>query len=605
MKAVIDVDDTTKFVDLAIGLTVPRGFTGPWPEPQPLSAKVEPEPYPHDVLPAQILDAVAEVASFVKAPLPMVASSALAALSLAIQPHVNVSRADKLTGPAGLFLLTIADSGERKSTCDGFFMKAVRDYEEAQAEIAKPLLKEFRAASEVWEAKRSGVKDKIRQLSKEEKSTTGMEATLQELEHQAPKPPAIPRLLYADATPEALAYGLAKHWPSGGVVSAEAGIVLGSHSMGKESVMRNLAMLSQLWDGNTLTVDRRTTESFKVRGARLTVALQVQEPTLREFLAHSGALARGTGFLARFLVAWPESTQGFRQFSDAPANWPKLAAFNRRLTEILNQPVAMDNEGILAPRLLSMTPAAKSAWVKFHDAIENELRSGGELYDVRDVASKAADNVARLAALFHTFEHNSGDIGLDAVERAGPIVAWHLSEARRFFGELALPVELANAARLEVWLIAYCRQEQIDRVGKNQVRQCGPLRNGAVLDAAIMELSNLDRVRLVEGGNRKILLVNPTLTGNGVRRDTFCLDTKTRTVAGCYCYSCYSCYSCYRTWKTRRSDSKNSNSSSSRPHEPRTCETGVRRSRGCGCRVPRRARFVGGRVSSVTFGRRH
>ncbi len=30
----------------------------------------------------------------------------------------------------------------------------------------------------------------------------------------------------------------------------------------------------------------------------------------------SGALARGTGFLARFLVAWPESTQGHRPYSD-------------------------------------------------------------------------------------------------------------------------------------------------------------------------------------------------------------------------------------------------------------------------------------------------
>ncbi|WP_345889574.1 DUF3987 domain-containing protein, partial [Nitrosomonas sp. GH22] len=89
--------------------------------------------------------------------------------------------------------------------------------------------------------------------------------------------------MYADATPEALAYGLAKRWPSSGVVSAEAGIVFGSHGMGKDSVMRNLAMLNQLWDGASLAIDRRTSESFTVHGARLTVALQVQEPTLREF----------------------------------------------------------------------------------------------------------------------------------------------------------------------------------------------------------------------------------------------------------------------------------------------------------------------------------
>lgn len=57
-----------------------------WPKPHPLAAKVEPEPYPLDALPLAVRAAVEEVAGFVKAPVPMVASSALAALSLAIKP---------------------------------------------------------------------------------------------------------------------------------------------------------------------------------------------------------------------------------------------------------------------------------------------------------------------------------------------------------------------------------------------------------------------------------------------------------------------------------------------------------------------------------------
>jgi putative DNA primase/helicase len=101
----------------------------PWPEPQTLAAKVDPEPYPLDAMPDTIRAAVEEVQGFTKAPVPLVASSALAALSLTIQAHADAKRAEKLTGPVSLFLLTIADSGERKSTCDGFFTKAIRDYE--------------------------------------------------------------------------------------------------------------------------------------------------------------------------------------------------------------------------------------------------------------------------------------------------------------------------------------------------------------------------------------------------------------------------------------------------------------------------------------------
>lgn len=482
-----------------------------WPDPHPLAAKVEPEPYPLDALPLPIRAAVEEVAGFVKAPVPMVASSALAALSLAIQAHADAKRAEKLHGPVGLFLLTIADSGERKSTCDGFFTRAIRDYEEAQAEAAKPALKDHRAAIEAWEAKRGGVKEKIRQLAKDNKPTAGMESALRDLEHDKPEPPRIPRLLYADATPEALAYGLAKQWPSGGVVSAEAGIVFGSHGMGKDSVMRNLGLLNQLWDGTSLTIDRRSTESFTVRGARLTVALQVQEPTLREFFTRSGALARGTGFLARFLVAWPESTQGQRPFTDPPANWPHLAAFHRRIAAILDQPAPIDEDGALTPAMLSLAPDAKAAWVEYHDAIESELASGGELYDVKDVASKSADNAARLAALFQMFEGAGGAIGADAFEGASRITAWHLHEARRFFGELALPAELADAARLDSWLIEYCQRERTHLVPTREAQRLGPIRDKEKLTAALRELEELDRVKVAQEGRRKTIKVNPAL----------------------------------------------------------------------------------------------
>jgi putative DNA primase/helicase len=483
-----------------------------WPEPQPLTAKVEPEPYPLDALPDTMRAAVEEVADFVKAPWPLVVSSALSTLSLAIQAHFDAKRAEKLQGPVGLFLLTIADSGERKSTCDGFFTKPIRDYEEAQAEAAKPILKDHRAKVEAWEAKRSGIKDKIRQLAKESEATASMESALRDLENDKPEPPRIPRLLYADATPEALAYALAKQWPSGGVVSAEAGIVFGSHGMGKDSVMRNLALLNQLWDGTSLTIDRRSTESFTVRNARLTVALQVQEATLRSFLDKTGPLARGTGFLARFLVAWPESTQGNRPFTDPPDNWPHLTVFHDRITKILNQPVPIDEDGALTPALLTLAPEAKAAWVAFHDAIESDLSSGRELYEVRDVASKTADNAVRLAVLFQTFEHGMGGaVGLDCFERASRIIAWHLHEARRFYGELALPEELADAARLDSWLIEYCKRERTCLIPTREAQRLGPVRDKEELTIALRVLEELDRLRLTQEGRRKIIKVNPAL----------------------------------------------------------------------------------------------
>ncbi len=486
-----------------------------WGTPLSLAVKIAPEPYPLDAMPETIRNAVEEVHAFTQAPIPLVASSALAAVSLAVQAHTDVKRAEKLQGPVGLFLLTVADSGERKSTCDGFFMQAIRDYEAEQAEAAIPLVKDYKAAEEAWEAKRSGVKEKIRQLAKSGKDTREHEGTLHELEYEKPETPRVPRLIHGDATPEALKWSLAKGWPSGGIMSSEAGLVFGAHGMGKESVMRNLATLNQLWDGVPIATDRRTTDSFTVRGARLTIALQVQEATLRSFFDRSEGLARGTGFLARFLLAWPESTQGFRAFSDPPELWPSLACFNQRISAILKRTAPLDEEGALSPPVLPLSVDAKPAWIAFHDAIEFELRAGGELYDVRDVASKTADNASRIAALFQMFENGSSNsIGLAAFEGASRIAAWHLHEARRFYGELAMPKGLADAARLDQWLLAYCRKEKTRIIPRRDVqRNVTPvnLRHKDALDSALADLVEAGRVRLVHDERRKEIHVNPAL----------------------------------------------------------------------------------------------
>lgn len=487
------------------------GGSHDWPAPQPLRARIESEPYPLDALPAGIQAAVREVAGFVQAPLALVASSALAALSLAAQARADVKRAERLQGPAGLFLLTIADSGERKTTCDSFFTTTIREYEAEQSELSKPAVKKYEAAMAAWAAEREGILSAIKDAGKKGRPADKQRADLAELERDKPEPPRVPRLIYGDATPEALTWGLARHWPSAGIVSSEAASIFGSHGMGRESIMRNLGILNTLWDGVAQRFDRRTSESYTVRGARLTVALQVQEATLRDFFGRSGALARGSGFLARFLVAWPESTQGQRLFTEAPAAWPALAAFHRRIAAILAEPVELDDDGGLTPPALTFTPEARRDWIAFHDAIETDLRSGGELHDVRDVAAKAADNAARLSALFHAFQGDAGSIGPDAFAGASRIVAWHLNEARRFFGELALPAELADAARLDAWLIEQCRRDGTSEVPRREAQRCGPVRDAERLSAALRVLAELDRVRAEAEGKRRPVRVNPAL----------------------------------------------------------------------------------------------
>jgi len=196
-----------------------------------------------------------------------------------------------------------------------------------------------------------------------------------------------------------------------------------------------------------------------------TFGLMVQPEALRGFLERAGTLPRGTGFIARFLIAWPGSTQGTRAYRPAPEAMPQVALFGARIRELLAQPLATDAHGCLTPAVLDLSLQARAEWIRFHDEIERELGARGAFRGVHDVAAKAAENAARLAALFHVLEHGaSGTIAPEEIRAAACIVGWHLNEARRLLADLDTPPSLAAAIRLDAWLRNEAQANDTDRV---------------------------------------------------------------------------------------------------------------------------------------------
>lgn len=490
-----------------------------WPEPMPLNAETHSEPYPLDALPGVIGEAVREVVGFVQCPDALAACSALSAVSLALQGLADVQRAEGLSGPCSLYLLAIAESGERKTTCDGHFLSAVREWEAEQTDVMAPEVAKHAAALKAWEAKRKGVLGKIEALSSKGSETETEERALADLEQERPPAVRVPRLIFGDTTPEALAWRLASGWPSAGVMSSEAGIVFGGHGMKSDSQLRSLALLNVLWEGGTQAVDRRQSESFTLRGARLSMGLAAQLDTARAFFEATKGLARGSGFAARFLIAWPGSTQGTRLYREAPVNWPRRSAFHRRIFELLSIPLSLSDSGELSPPIIRLSAPAREIWADFHDEVEREQGIGGDMEQVRDVASKSADNAARLAALFHVFEKGpAGEVGADHMRAGARIAAWHLYESRRFLGTLALPLASVNAGKLDAWLLRQCREAGADSIPTREVLQRGPgaLRGANALDEAIAELRRAGRAQDRKEGKRRRIYVNPALlSGDG------------------------------------------------------------------------------------------
>ncbi len=487
----------------------------PWHEAAPILDVNIPTNYPIDALPEKIRLAVLEVQSFIQAPVAMVASSAIASVSISCQGLANVKRENHLVSPISVFTMILGESGERKTTCDNFFSSEIREHERRQKEIFKSKIAHNETEIAGWKASHDGILAAINLASKKGNSTVLLNQKLMRSIDDRPTKIKPPRLLYSDSSTEALTWNLFSNIPSGGVFSSEAGLVLGSHSMNGENIMRNLSTLNVLWEGGALTVDRmREGGSYFIETARLTVSLQTQPKTLFSFIEKSNDLARGSGFFARFLIAYPESTQGKRFFKPPPATWPSLSMYNLRLRELLALPIQFDDEGVLSPEVICFDREAKSAWIKFHDAVESKLIIDGELSMIRDAASKIADNAARLAALFHIFENGLvGTIGIEAFEGAARIATWHLLESKRILGNVASSVSDENS--LDEWLIKYCNRHSIAAVSTRMVQQCGPskLRNKSSIEKAVLNLQRLNRCRFSATGDNASIEVNPSLLG--------------------------------------------------------------------------------------------
>ena len=232
---------------------------------------------------------------------------------------------------------------------------------------------------------------------------------------------------------------------------------------------------------------------------------------MREFFDKSKGLARSTGFLARFLVCWPESTIGTRKFK-AAQSWGNLARFNGRIGQLLEQ-IRINEKGGVEPVILGLTPEAQDVWIQYHDEVEAQLGPLGEFVNVKDVASKSADNAARLACILHAFEHGLSAISADSMGRACALAFWFLGEAKRFLNHIDMPPETLRAKRLNDWLLERAKAEGMAQLSRRDIQREGPIRDGDQLTAAIERLTQMNRIKQVSIGKKRLVELNPELIG--------------------------------------------------------------------------------------------
>ena len=476
-----------------------------WNHPIPLIHGLNNEtPYPFDALPNILQQVVNAYQSYGQQPLSLVASGALANLSLACQTLANVARDHYLISPVSLYFLVIASSGERKSASDNVFSKAIRQWEASVRKKREPERLAALTQHKAWQMERDGLLIQIKRAVYSGEDSDNYKNLLDNLVHQEPDIPIQPTLYFEDATQEALAIHLAHGWPSASLWSDEAGIILGSHSM-QSNPMRFVALLNRLWEGKSFAAHRKTSQSFIIEHRRLTLNLMMQPLLLDQMIGQATGISRQSGFLARCLLAFPDSSMGTRFYQEPPEKLNGLNEYEQRITDCLDHSQRLNQEGCINLPLLKMNSQAKHLWVQFFNSIEAGLTSQGQWMEIKDFASKAAENAVRLAALFHLFSGKIGDISVEHIEQAISLMHWYLQEARRLLEPQSTQPNLDDARKLLVWIL----ERRPHTTTPREILQFGPLRNKTQRDSALDTLMEHQQIRLVKAGNKTRIDINP------------------------------------------------------------------------------------------------
>ena len=349
-------------------------------------------PFPVDAFPQIIRNAIYEVEQHTQAPQALIAASALGVISLACQNRIDVCRLNNLRGPVSLFLLTLAESGERKSTVDKLLMEPLYQLEENLFEKYTHDLTVWRNDEAIFNIEKKSLMSKLKSEIRRNKDHLATNEKLKVLLASHPKSPVRFKQIFNDATPAAIKDYLCGYWRSVGIMSDEAGTIFNGYTLNE------LPFINKMWDGAMFPVERKSEPEKLIRDARMTLSLMVQPNIFKGYIKRKGDMAKGIGFFARCLICQPGSTQGNRQITSPVVSTEYLPIFHQRLMKIVNESIARNNEN---DRLcLRFTVEAEKRWIAFSNNVEYEMGILGRLSNFKDYASKMG-NDSNLLIVFY------------------------------------------------------------------------------------------------------------------------------------------------------------------------------------------------------------
>ncbi len=456
------------------------------PDPIPLSGELRgAEPIPWLAL-GPLGNPIKAILTLTQAPDAIAMQSVLAVASTATQGLADVEAIHGFV-PISLFLITIAQSGERKSACDALATAAIKDVDQERE-------RQYRHIKRVFEAEL--VEFQKGQRRKPKKDFDVIEGDIKRPNIElAPEPPLVTTILISDVTIEGLHRRLETGTPSVAVVTDEGGQFFGGHGMKPENALKTVAGFSKLWDGAPISKSRASTDTVVLYDKRVSLHAMIQPRVSKNVIGDP--MMKDQGFLSRVLIACPDSKIGSRKISNDPAYIAAkreaqavLHIYNERIKELLNIELQIlpDTRSDLNLRQLKLSDQARSNLEEFYNRVEHASNKGEAFEYMTGFAAKAPEMAARIAGVqtLYADEHAMVITG-EMMSNGIVMMEWYLAEMHRVSDTGRPNEELCMAEELRLWLVNGWTEEFIS---KRTIMKNGPghLRDGNTLNICIKKL---------------------------------------------------------------------------------------------------------------------
>lgn len=465
-----------------------------WPDPI-LPGALHTPAIPPDVLPTWMGDMAKAVAASTQTLPALAVLSGLAVLATVLQRRFEVApHGGDYTEPLSIWTLSASPSGTRKSAVLNAMLgplvrweKLMRD--RMRNDIARVIAQRAVAKKRIERLLQDAAKAK----DGEQREAARREIQLEE--QDMPDELRAPRLFTGDTTAERLQAMLVEHRERMAVHSDEAGIFLimaGIYNGGSA----NIDVFLQGHAGSPMRVDRAG-RSAHVDKPALSFGLMLQPGVMSEVA--SSRRFRDSGLLARFLYAIPVSNVGTRDVRlHMPVPPEVKEQYEQRLFKLLDK---MPDQAT-APKVLTLTDAARECWLDLAEEIERQQGEGGKFESISDWTSKLPGAVARIAALLELAETGLDveQVSQSAMERAVRLARMLIPHAQAAFGLLGTDATDTDAAAIVKWLRAgeltsFTRREA-------QKAQEGRFRSVDRLQKALDRLEHQDVLRAFKRHNK-------------------------------------------------------------------------------------------------------